>query len=789
MQIHELNNFTGTLGSGAYLAIDDGNDTGKISSQGLLAATEARIDNIIAGPAPSAEEIVDARLGADGVTYPSLGDAIRDQFTDVKSALNEQSSQLYRIDGAVCVDPSDFELGNISISTSGWSYSSSSSRVRTKQGTTYHLHIGDVISLSDYTDARYYLGWYANGVYDYKGWLTEDYRVSTEGDYVILLCNRTEATQLSKDALLSLLSISNSGKDAVKLTHQIGNRIGSGVYTIYPEFTTECAVKVADGSIIKYAGYDTYASSDYILIPPKTERLVSNAVAGGSVMGIAFYNDALEFITGVGNYTNFNIPILPNYKYCRFTSYKVNEDHSDVYVKGYQEDSLISVIDYIATGEQTMAPTMTQEGAVNPNNGNISIYTGYPEYQYSDFIEIPNYTSKLATNARARGSSVGLAFYDETKTFISGSGVANYTAPTVDVDETYKYVRITNDDTTIANSIYITFTSITNDIYSRESELKDAIASGKLLKGSYTLDSVIYLDESQTVMGSECTVNVVDGGQIIMRNGSKIQGIKFVGSWSPTRTDGDATHPSVDGYQPLITFQNLSNGDTDALFGTGNTKEDAVIYIPNDNAYNCIVDGCRFENIDRLAIYAGGGRHKVNTNPIICNNYFTDCRMGVCVYGEFIRTYSNEYLRCIVACYLRGGNSNNYGEEIKCCDCGYYFPTDAVAHNEITACEVAHCGLAGIYIVTLSKALGCVINGCHFPDAPIVGENVNNLYITGCLLSTWFKYDSGKHNAITCCNVRQEYLYGHTLFDVPSDTLITLNRAMDDDSDSEVNWT
>lgn len=88
MQIHELNNFTGTLGSGSYLAIDDGTDTGKISSQGLLAATEARIDNIIAGPAPSAEEIVDARLGADGVTYPSLGDAIRDQFTDVKADIN-----------------------------------------------------------------------------------------------------------------------------------------------------------------------------------------------------------------------------------------------------------------------------------------------------------------------------------------------------------------------------------------------------------------------------------------------------------------------------------------------------------------------------------------------------------------------------------------------------------------------------------------------------------------------------------------------------------------------------
>lgn len=89
MQIHELNNFTGTLGSGAYLAIDDGTDTGKISSQGLLAATEARIDNIIAGPAPSAEEIVDARLGADGVTYNSLGTAIRTQVTDLKSDIND----------------------------------------------------------------------------------------------------------------------------------------------------------------------------------------------------------------------------------------------------------------------------------------------------------------------------------------------------------------------------------------------------------------------------------------------------------------------------------------------------------------------------------------------------------------------------------------------------------------------------------------------------------------------------------------------------------------------------
>lgn len=87
MQIHELNNYSGSLGD-AYLAADNGSDTGKMKTTALTDPLNARIDNIIAGTAPSAAEIVDARLGADGVTYPSLGAAIRDQVTDLKSDLS-----------------------------------------------------------------------------------------------------------------------------------------------------------------------------------------------------------------------------------------------------------------------------------------------------------------------------------------------------------------------------------------------------------------------------------------------------------------------------------------------------------------------------------------------------------------------------------------------------------------------------------------------------------------------------------------------------------------------------
>lgn len=103
MQIHELNNYSGSLGD-AYLAADNGSDTGKMKTTALTDPLNARIDNIIAGTAPSAAEIVDARLGADGVTYPSLGAAIRDQVTDLKSDIDILNSDTDILSGKITLD-------------------------------------------------------------------------------------------------------------------------------------------------------------------------------------------------------------------------------------------------------------------------------------------------------------------------------------------------------------------------------------------------------------------------------------------------------------------------------------------------------------------------------------------------------------------------------------------------------------------------------------------------------------------------------------------------------------
>ena len=83
MQIHELNPFQGTLGSEAFLVVDNGDDTGKISVERLTQPINDRIDDIITSPAPTEQEIIDARRGWNEVVYGSLGTAIRSQAKQI----------------------------------------------------------------------------------------------------------------------------------------------------------------------------------------------------------------------------------------------------------------------------------------------------------------------------------------------------------------------------------------------------------------------------------------------------------------------------------------------------------------------------------------------------------------------------------------------------------------------------------------------------------------------------------------------------------------------------------
>lgn len=114
-----------------------------LASEASTRATEdavlkARIDNIIALPEGSTTgdaELLDIRIGANGTTYPTAGNAVRGQYTDLKNAMHHnetalysvvQSSNLYNEDdftvGGYYADDNTITAGSISAYTTQYRY-------------------------------------------------------------------------------------------------------------------------------------------------------------------------------------------------------------------------------------------------------------------------------------------------------------------------------------------------------------------------------------------------------------------------------------------------------------------------------------------------------------------------------------------------------------------------------------------------------------------------------------------------------------------------------------------
>ena len=147
---------------------------------------DGRVSNLLGsvteGSTTLDAEVIDLRRGADKQTYTSAGDATRKQFEKKVDKTEYYSMSL--------------ELGGLSIKTSGWDYSEpyyANCRVRTKEGMELALKAGDVIGMTSYEDARMYIGWRdSKGKYYYEEWMSEDFEVKHEGEYVVLLAHLAE---------------------------------------------------------------------------------------------------------------------------------------------------------------------------------------------------------------------------------------------------------------------------------------------------------------------------------------------------------------------------------------------------------------------------------------------------------------------------------------------------------------------------------------------------------------------------------------------------------------------
>ncbi len=177
----------------------------------------------------------------------------------------------------------NLEIGNIQIGSSGPVYSNNTKRVRLAENEKVHLQPGDIIGLTSYTDAEFYIGWQkTDGTYGYKnGWNSKDYLISEEGNYYFVLRNKTEVEQQSTEALGSLLFIDHTAKPSEFTTPENVSKISSEI--------ADNAVE-AGGSydfiplIMPSANYVTYNSESEILTIPRDTIIVSKRASDGYIV-------------------------------------------------------------------------------------------------------------------------------------------------------------------------------------------------------------------------------------------------------------------------------------------------------------------------------------------------------------------------------------------------------------------------------------------------------------------------------------------------------------------------
>ena len=245
---------------------------------------------------------VDIRNATVGAEYPLTIKV----FSYLENSMSEQIEQKTgEIDsglGRFMSDYNDyFELGNITIGTSSWAYANSTSRVRTLSGLGIRAYVGDVIALSDYSNARFYVGWRTlDGIFGSRGWNTSDFTVEVEGYYCILIANLSDTTQTDKTALASLFRYYKKAHKRVDYAVSDIDKISDVSYETFPGYITA-------GGIIGAPGEDGEVYTSYI--PCNNGDTVKYYLSSGSQvkhwLSCAVYDSGKTFIRRI-TVANYN---------------------------------------------------------------------------------------------------------------------------------------------------------------------------------------------------------------------------------------------------------------------------------------------------------------------------------------------------------------------------------------------------------------------------------------------------------------------------------------------------
>ena len=259
-----------------------------------------RIDNLIkleGGSTTGDAELIDARIGADGVTYSNLGTGIRTQLNninnDIENIIGYNVKYTYNYtEGGYISDTN----GNV-VTYDNWKY------------TDFILIDDNIKSLNVFTTLKGSYGY--NAFYDANKKCISNFRVDvstvkipTNAKYFRVSVTSNAHTKIT-NSFESLKEISNN---------LIKNDIGASIdYSI--NWIQDGYVSDTDGSIVDY---ETWSYTDYIEIPQEIKQLEITTTMTASFRYNAFYDKNKNFIK-ILDISESMVEVPSNAKYFRLS--------------------------------------------------------------------------------------------------------------------------------------------------------------------------------------------------------------------------------------------------------------------------------------------------------------------------------------------------------------------------------------------------------------------------------------------------------------------------------------
>lgn len=281
-------------------------------------------------------------------------------------------------------------------------------------------------------------------------------------------------------------------------------------------FTYDSTQLVNEGGVISKTG-GIYAGagwlySDYIELEDVENRQmhITDNINSSNGWGMAFYDENKFFISSFTYNVDDNVEVeIPaKAKYFRYSkSSIIQEIEIDVaYDKDETEGTIGIVVKKTLAKNPVLIKTTTYandslenigavvkstDGSLNPS---VPDPERYPEYRYSDYIELPasSYKCFLSENMKNAGNW-GMAFYDERKHYISGVAYNEHTELEIDVPINAKYLMFSRNSDLKSAAVKINHAEDDTDATIINSMIAKKVPS--IIKEIPTLDkSVQYVD-------------------------------------------------------------------------------------------------------------------------------------------------------------------------------------------------------------------------------------------------------------------------------------------------------